>query len=125
MDKQKHKHILKLQKKIREKISFKFPNTKITSSFFANQYNLNNKDGNPICNETARKWLNGISVPQSHRITFLMNWLEFDMVCSTKKSKLAKSNTRIIIDRNSGLENVIEIIQKLKLNADEITIEFK
>jgi hypothetical protein len=125
MDNQKHKHLLKLSKKIRERLSAKYPNTKITSSFFANQYNLNNKDGSPICNETARKWLHGISVPQSHRITFLMNWLEFDMICSTAKSKLAKSNTRIIVGRDSGLENVLEILQKLKQNAHEITIEFK
>lgn len=54
-----------------------------------------------------------------------MNWLEFDMICSTAKSKLAKSNTRIIVGRDSGLENVLEILQKLKQNAHEITIEFK
>lgn len=51
---------------------------KVTSAFLAMQFNLLVEEELSISRETARKWLNGQTLPEINRLKILLNWLEID-----------------------------------------------
>lgn len=63
---------------LRESLKSKYPYLRITSVFLASQYNLRSVTSDTISSETARKWLNGISLPSVHRFQVLHEWLGID-----------------------------------------------
>jgi len=42
------------------------------------EFNLRNFQSNPISRETARKWINGQSMPETERLKTLIGWLNLD-----------------------------------------------
>lgn len=73
---------------LRKALKTKYPLVKITAVFLASQFNLRATTSDTISNETARKWLNGVSLPSIHRYQVLKEWLHLE------------SNTFIIADKN-------------------------
>jgi len=49
-----------------------------TASKLAIEFNLRNFQSNPISRESARKWINGQSIPQTARLKTLIGWLNLD-----------------------------------------------
>ncbi len=49
-----------------------------TASKLAIEFNIRNFQSNPISRETARKWINGQSLPSSPRLKTLISWLDLD-----------------------------------------------
>ena len=49
-----------------------------TASKLAIEFNLRNFQSKPISRESARKWINGQSMPESTRLKTLVSWLNLD-----------------------------------------------
>ena len=47
-----------------------------TAQKFSNEFNLRSE--NPITRETARKWINGLVMPESERLLVLIQWLNLN-----------------------------------------------
>jgi hypothetical protein len=75
MDNFREETALNLSKMLRRLLKIKYPHTKLTAAFVASQYNLRARSSGSISNETARKWLSGISIPAAHRLQVLTDWL--------------------------------------------------
>jgi hypothetical protein len=45
----------------------------------ARDFNLRNADTPPISEETARRWMRGLSLPEGERLAVLVRWLELDL----------------------------------------------
>jgi len=125
--KSKSQFQLIFKNKLREAILNKYPQKKITASFFAHQYNLNNPNPKQISEETARKWLNGIAIPQANRLSFLMNWLNFTFdTQSTKPIELKnKTTSHLIFNQDCDPKIVQGFVEEIKPYFDEIKIEFR
>jgi hypothetical protein len=65
---------------LRLNLKTKHPQVKITADFLASQYNLRAFTSDTISNETARKWLNGTTLPSVHRFQILKSWFGADAV---------------------------------------------
>ena len=64
-----------------------------SASIVAREFNLRSNHTNPITQETARRWMRGVSIPETLRLEVLANWLKLDLnevfcitSCSTKLS---------------------------------------
>jgi hypothetical protein len=60
---------------LRTSLKNRFPHSKITSIFFANEYNKHFLGHDSISSETARIWLNGNVLPSYARLVNIINWL--------------------------------------------------
>ncbi len=47
-----------------------------TAQKFSDEFNL--RSVNPITRETARKWINGLVMPESERLLILIQWLNLN-----------------------------------------------
>ncbi len=121
----KSEFLIRFSEILRLRLKKKFPNVRITASFLANQYNLNNKTEDSISDETCRKWLNGKSLPSSHRMSFLMDFLEFSMNDTYIKNNMLGHPVKIVINQNAKLQGLSEVLEKLNDSGNEFTIEFK
>jgi hypothetical protein len=45
----------------------------------ARDFNLRNSDTPPISEETARRWMRGLSLPEGDRMSVLVKWLGLDL----------------------------------------------
>jgi transcriptional regulator with XRE-family HTH domain len=50
-----------------------------SAAVFARDFNLKNRQFSPISQETARRWIRGISVPELDRLKTLVEWLNMDL----------------------------------------------
>lgn len=50
-----------------------------SASVLAGEFNLRAYDTTPITQETARRWIRGISMPEDTRTKVLADWLKLDM----------------------------------------------
>ncbi len=49
-----------------------------SATFLANQFNLRAYGTTTITRESARKWLNGLAIPEMSRLKVLIQWLEIN-----------------------------------------------
>lgn len=49
-----------------------------SATFLANQFNLRAIGTTTITRESARKWLNGLAIPEMSRLQVLVSWLEIN-----------------------------------------------
>lgn len=50
-----------------------------TAARFAEEFNLRNSGREPITQESARKWMRGVSIPHLQRLGVLICWLDLDI----------------------------------------------
>lgn len=110
---------------LREALRLKYPYSKITSIFLASQFNLRSKTSNTISNETARKWLNGVSLPSVHRFEVLHEWLGIDNTFLAKYDDLNYSGPISTSDFDNlySINNLTSILSKSQL-FDHQQIDF-
>lgn len=108
---------------LRETLRAKYPLVKITAIFLASQYNLRSTSSNTISNETARKWLNGISLPSVHRFQVLREWLEINNSFIAKYDELNESLISQSSSDDFRVRNLVSIISKSNI-FDEQQIYF-
>ena len=62
------------------------------------EFNLRNFQSNPITRETARKWINGQSMPETERLKTLISWLNLDASFIYSTAFIDKASIHIAID---------------------------
>jgi len=64
---------------LNQALRFKYKSKKISALYFATQFNKQCKKSSlHISQESARKWLKGLSFPNQERIMVLILWLKLD-----------------------------------------------
>ena len=71
---------------------------------------------NPISRETARKWINGQSLPSSPRLKTLISWLDLDASFIYATSFIEKINTSLQIYSHKDLAK-LEAFEPRKIEA--------
>jgi hypothetical protein len=56
-----------------------------SASVVSRDFNLRAKDIAPISQETARRWMRSISIPEIEKLQVLVEWLELDLAFVTQK----------------------------------------
>ncbi|MEY4454093.1 MAG: hypothetical protein RI951_687 [Pseudomonadota bacterium] len=64
---------------LNQALRFKYKSKKISALYFATQFNKQCKKSSlHISQESARKWLKGLSFPNQERVMILILWLKLD-----------------------------------------------
>ncbi len=69
-----------------------------TASKLAIEFNLRNFQSNPISRESARKWINGQSIPETSRLKTLISWLNLDASFIYSTTIIEKASIHVEID---------------------------
>ncbi|WP_353202063.1 hypothetical protein [Polynucleobacter sp.] len=69
-----------------------------TASKLAIEFNLRNFQSKPISRESARKWINGQSMPETARLKTLIGWLNLDASFIYSTTLIEKVNIPLEID---------------------------
>lgn len=95
-----------------------------SAAFLAKEFNIRAKDIYTIRQETARKWLRGLAVPELDKLLIIQAWLELDLnsinFYSSEESLIDKSeadnnvflNKKIFLKKTNLLKNTLDTIMK-------------
>jgi hypothetical protein len=64
----------------------------VPAAFLALEFNLRARDCEPITQEAARRWLNGVSMPEERKLRLLVSWLNIDLSHCFANPKSSESN---------------------------------
>ena len=102
-----------------------------SAAVVARDFNLRAHGTSPISQESARRWIRGVSLPEEDRLRVLVNWLNLDfnnvLISSNNKSVYLNSNHQSELpsnhpNRNGHLKKDEEIIT-LIFSLDDQEIE--
>lgn len=80
----------------------------------ARDFNLRNHDTPPISEETARRWMRGLSLPEGERMGVLVKWLALDL--NTIFGDASPVSLRMPLDQ----QEVFDLINEL--NSTQIAV---
>lgn len=88
-----------------------------TASALARDFNLRAHGIEPITQESARRWMRGVSIPEEDRLRILVEWLQLDfneVLCSSNNGSphLCEDNKK----SGDGLSEPDELLLKLVFN---------
>lgn len=95
-----------------------------SAAFIAKEFNLRAFDVEPISQESARKWLRGLAVPELNKLFILQSWLQIDLnalnVYSEELSKYKNvssdnnslSNKKLFLKKTDSLKKMLSVIMK-------------
>jgi hypothetical protein len=72
-----------------------------SASVVSRDFNLRASEGSAISQETARRWMRSLSLPEIERLQVLVEWLGLDMAFLANRSAPAESDTYVGADRRS------------------------
>ena len=90
-----------------------------SSGFVAKEFNLRAKGTSTITSETARRWLNGLVIPDLEKLIALSEWLEIDLNTLLSVRKASENN-----ELNLAHEDIREFIhaaEKLLTSVHDIS----
>ncbi len=92
-----------------------------SASVVARDFNLRcTQDAKPITNETARRWIKGISIPELVRLNVLSNWIGLDIGNLQKNNSAANLTTTNTLRGEEGEEALLKIYRKLNAQDKRI-----
>ena len=92
-----------------------------SASVVARDFNLRcTQDVKPITNETARRWIKGISIPELMRLNVLSNWIGLDIGNIQKNNSAANLTTTNTLRGEEGEEALLKIYRKLNVQDKRI-----
>ncbi len=92
-----------------------------SASVVARDFNLRcTQDVKPITNETARRWIKGISIPELMRLNVLSNWIGLDIGNLQKNNSAANLTTTNTLRGEEGEEALLKIYRKLNAQDKRI-----
>ena len=94
-----------------------------SSGFIAREFNLRAKKTSTITPETARRWLNGVVLPDLEKLITLSEWLEIDLNTLLSVRKASENN-----ELNLAHEDIREFIhtaEKLITSVHDISENLK
>ena len=104
---------------LNQALRFKYKSKKISALYFATQFNKQCKKSSlHISQESARKWLKGLSFPNQERIMVLILWLKLDSrlfyIKDLQTSNADSKSQSIIAEEAKALkETLIKMTTKL------------
>jgi hypothetical protein len=104
---------------LNQALRFKYKSKKISALYFATQFNKQCKKSSlHISQESARKWLKGLSFPNQERIMVLILWLKLDSrlfyIKDLQTSNADNKSQSIIAEEAKALkETLIKMSTKL------------
>ena len=104
---------------LNQALRFKYKSKKISALYFATQFNKQCKKSSlHISQESARKWLKGLSFPNQERIMVLILWLKLDSrlfyIKDLQTSNADSKSQSIIAEEAKALkETLIKMSTKL------------
>ena len=104
---------------LNQALRFKYKSKKISALYFATQFNKQCKKSSlHISQESARKWLKGLSFPNQERIMVLILWLKLDSrlfyIKDLQTSNANNKSQSIIAEEAKALkETLIKMSTKL------------
>ena len=87
-----------------------------SASVLARDFNLRcTQDVKPITNETARRWIKGISLPELTRLNVLSSWISLDIGNLQKSDSTSDLSATNSPKRDEDEEALIKMYKKLDL----------
>ena len=97
-----------------------------SAAFIAKEFNLRTGDLNSISQESARRWLRGLAIPEFDKLLVLRSWLNLDLnalgmpsVESTERNDLEYQKS-LLENQNGFMSTTRSIKQSLNLLMDEV-----
>ena len=95
-----------------------------TAARFAEEFNLRNQGREPITQESARKWMRGVSIPHLQRLGVLISWLDLDIHevlagCPSKSHPHLHQVSQFGRLTNLRVEELIGLFSKLNCEQQE------
>ena len=96
-----------------------------SAAFLAKEFNLRTDVTEPITQESARRWLRGLAIPELDKLLVLRSWLDLDL------NALGMPNVEDVEKRNAQLSKIaiknqeafIETTQSIKESLQALMIE--
>ena len=88
-----------------------------TANKLSIEFNIRNTQSSPISRETARKWINGQSLPSAQRLKTLIGWLDLDasFIYASNYSEEAQPHLNSVNERNAGKLEAYNLRKKVGL----------
>jgi hypothetical protein len=95
-----------------------------SAAFVAKEFNLRTSTSEPITQESARRWLRGLAIPELDKLLVLRSWLDLDLNALGMPSVEAveKRNAEL---KGSTLEKQEEFINTTKSIKDALQVLMK
>lgn len=97
-----------------------------SAAFIAKEFNLRTPDLDPISQESARRWLRGLAIPEFDKLLVLRSWLNLDLnalgipsIEATERNDLEYQED-LIKNKNDYMRTTQSIKQSLNLLMDEV-----
>lgn len=97
-----------------------------SAAFIAKEFNLRTPNLDPISQESARRWLRGLSIPEFDKLLVLRSWLNLDLnalgmpsVESTQRNDVEYQEA-LLKNQNDFMNTTRSIKQSLNLLMDEV-----
>lgn len=97
-----------------------------SAAFIAKEFNLRTRDQDSISQESARRWLRGLAIPEFDKLLVLRSWLNLDLnalgipsVESTERNDLEYQKS-LLANQNEFMSTTRSIKQSLNLLMDEV-----
>ena len=95
-----------------------------SASVVARDFNLRcTQDAKPITNETARRWIKGIAIPELMRLNVLSSWIGLDIGNLQKNNSAANLTTTNTLRGEEGEEALLKMYRKLDVRDKRIIQE--
>ncbi len=80
----------------------------------ARDFNLRNSETPPISEETARRWMRGLSLPEGDRMSVLVKWLGLDL------NTIFGDTSNVLVSVSLDQQEVFDLINEL--NSTQLAI---
>ena len=97
-----------------------------SAAFIAKEFNLRTPGLDPISQESARRWLRGLAIPEFDKLLVLRSWLNLDLnalgmpsIEATERNDLEYQKT-LLENQTQFMRTTRSIKQSLNLLMDEI-----
>lgn len=102
-----------------KKASYKKFNKHLSIVNFTIQYNL--QFDQPISNETARKWLTGLSLPQIDKMVHMQQWLNLELPLLFRLPESTQSTVLEYDDLVNKIEDIYQAYkEKMELDMESL-----
>lgn len=97
-----------------------------SAAFIAKEFNLRSSGLDPISQESARRWLRGLAIPEFDKLLVLRSWLDLDLNAlgmpspESVERKDRNYQESLLANQNEFMRTTRSIKQSLKLLMNEV-----
>ena len=96
-----------------------------SAAFLAKEFNLRIEISDPITQESARRWLRGLAIPELDKLLVLRSWLDLDLNALGMRSieGIGQRNAQLSKTNMKNQEVFIETTQSIKESLQVLMME--